>query len=1041
MGVSLGDITAVLRLDISQFNANLNTASASIRGLGSSSEMSGIRNLSKTFTDVGTSLTKSVTLPLLALGAGAVKVTSDFDSSMSKVQALSGATSDEMVGLTKVAREMGASTVYSAKESADALGFMALAGWDTTEMTAGLEPILKLAGASGMELAKASDIVTDSLTMFGMSANEATRLTDVMAYTQSHANTNVEQLGEALVYCGASAHAMGYDAEQTSAILGKLADSGLKGSVAGTTLNSMFKDMKKKAENGAIAIGKTKVAIEDSNGNYRSMIDILADVETATEGMTQAEKDRAISAIWQVEAQKGVNAIMGQGVDSVRQLDTALRDCNGTANKQYEIMQNNLKGSLANLSSAFEDLGITVGNIIIPVLKQFVDKLITVVDKVNKFAQAHPKIASFAVAFGAVAMSIGPLLLMIGKAGTAFTKMYDGAVMVKNGFGLLRTGFLLFKTLLLDTLIPAITGVVMPALQALWGLMVANPIGVIIVAITALVAGFIYLWNNVDGFKEFWINAWNTISTACGKAWDSVVKWCQDSCNSIGQWFSQLPSTIGNYLSTLLTNIGTWGAGVWNSFISTCTNVVTTVQTFFSELPYKIGYALGVILANIYLWAVNTKKSFLETCTNVITTVATFFSELPYKIGFALGVILANIYAWAVNTKNSFIETCTNVVNTVTTFFNELPGRIWNFLTACIKKVEDWTTQTVQKTQELGTQVVQNITTFFSQLPGKISNFINICIERVTNWTTQTIQKAKELGTQVVQNITTYFSQLPGKILAYITACVTHAQNWVTQTVQKAKEMGTQVLQSITTYFSQLPGKIGTYLSQGITKMTTFASELASKGRQAGTQTISNIKSAFTSLPSTLSNIGRNAINGLWNGMQSVMSNVKSKVKSFCDGLVAGFKSVLKIKSPSRVFRDEVGKNIGLGVAKGIDNSTSDAENSATSLATGVVSATASKLKNAKGIISSANKVFGGLNGASLLKSDSQTINGSIVNPTSLTGDNSTNTQTYNNSTGVSIYLNIDKFLNNTSSDVKGLMTEMADVIKSKNLVTTGSRG
>lgn len=174
-------------------------------------------------------------------------------------------------------------------------------------MASGLEPSLKLAGAAGMDLALTTDIVTDTMSMFGMKANEATKMTDMLAYAQANSNTDVQQLGEALKYCGASANAMGYDLADTTALLGTFADQGLKGSSAGTTLNAMFRDMKKNSEDGAIAIGKKNVAIVDANGNYRDMTDILADVEIATEGMTQAERDMALSSIWGTEALKGVN--------------------------------------------------------------------------------------------------------------------------------------------------------------------------------------------------------------------------------------------------------------------------------------------------------------------------------------------------------------------------------------------------------------------------------------------------------------------------------------------------------------------------------------------------------------------------------------------------------------------------------------------------------------------------------------------------------------------------------------------------------------
>ena len=296
MSINVGTAVGYLDLDASKFKAGLKDAQSTLSEFANQSNNAGTRfeALGSSLKTVGSTITTAVSLPLLALGAGAIKTASDFEAGMSKVSALSGATGDDLKMLEQKAREMGSSTKYSATESAEALSYMALAGWDAEQMAAGLEPSLKLAGAAGMELSLATDIVTDTMSMFGMQASEATKMTDMLAYAQANSNTDVQQLGEALKYCGASANAMGYDLADTTALLGVFADQGLKGSAAGTTLNAMFRDMKAKAKDGAIAIGDTNVAIVDANGNYRDMTDILADVEKATEGTFFADIPYAV---------------------------------------------------------------------------------------------------------------------------------------------------------------------------------------------------------------------------------------------------------------------------------------------------------------------------------------------------------------------------------------------------------------------------------------------------------------------------------------------------------------------------------------------------------------------------------------------------------------------------------------------------------------------------------------------------------------------------------------------------------------------------
>lgn len=425
MGMDLGTAIAYIDLDSSKFVNGMRNVSSQLSTFNSSTattsqKMTAMGNVAKS---VGGSLTKVFTLPLAGAGLASIKVASDFEAGMSKVSALSGATGSDLKMLEDKAREMGASTKFSATEASEAMSYMALAGWDANEMAAGLEPTLKLAGAAGMDLARTSDIVTDTLSMYGLSAKDATKMTDMLAYTQANSNTSVDQLGEALKYCGASANAMGYDIADTSALLGIFADSGLKGSIAGTTLNSMFRDMKKNAENGAIAIGKSKVAIVDSQGNYRDMADILADVEKATSGMTKAQKDQALSSIFGTEAMKGVNIAMETGSEKLKNLENDIRNSDGAAKDMYDTMQNNLKGSIDNMKSAFEGVGITIGNTLIPMFRDLVDKITECLTWFNGLDEGTQRII---VAFGGAVAAIGPLLLVFGTILTLIPNMVAG---------------------------------------------------------------------------------------------------------------------------------------------------------------------------------------------------------------------------------------------------------------------------------------------------------------------------------------------------------------------------------------------------------------------------------------------------------------------------------------------------------------------------------------------------------------------------------------------------------------------------------------
>ena len=295
---------------------------------------------------------------LTAAAAAAVNVGMSFEASMSNVAALSGATGEELALLTDTAKEMGATTQFSATQAADALSYMALAGWDAQQSVDALPGVLDLAASSGMDLAAASDMVTDYLSAFGMEAKDSTYFADMLAYAQGNANTTATGLGEAYKNCAANMHAAGQDVETTTSLLSMLANQGLKGAEAGTTLAAVMRDLTAKMEDGAIKIGKTSVKVMDANGNYRDMTDILTDVESATKGMGDAEKAAALSSTFTSDSIKGLNMVLNAGVDEAAKFEEELRNSTGAASNMADTMNDNLKGRLTEMGSALEGVGI-----------------------------------------------------------------------------------------------------------------------------------------------------------------------------------------------------------------------------------------------------------------------------------------------------------------------------------------------------------------------------------------------------------------------------------------------------------------------------------------------------------------------------------------------------------------------------------------------------------------------------------------------------------------------------------------------------------
>ena len=315
----------------------------------------------------------------------AVQVGSEFEASQSKVQALSGATADEMSQVEQMSKSLGRTTKFSASEVSEGFSYMALAGWNVQQQLAAMPGVVNLAIAAETDLASASDMVTDYLTAFGLGAEHAGEMSDMLAYAMSHSNANVEQFGEAWKNSAANMNAAGQSMQTTTAVLEALANQGRKGSEAGTSLKALMRDITSKMKDGAITIGDTTVAVEDANGNFRDLIDILGDVETATDDMGTAQRATALNAVFTDDSISAVNMTLQEGVDKIRGYKSELENCDGAASDMADTMNDNLSGSMKNLGSAAEGLGNAAYNYIGGPLKSVVDG---VTDAINGITDA-----------------------------------------------------------------------------------------------------------------------------------------------------------------------------------------------------------------------------------------------------------------------------------------------------------------------------------------------------------------------------------------------------------------------------------------------------------------------------------------------------------------------------------------------------------------------------------------------------------------------------------------------------------------------------
>ena len=347
-------------------------------------------------------------------GKACISAGMDFDSQMSTVAAISGATGEEFEILRAKAQEMGATTAFSATESAQAMEYMAMAGWKTTDITNGLAGVMNLAAASGEDLATTSDIVTDAMTAFGMSADQSTYFADVLAQTATNANTNVGMMGETFKYVAPLAGTMGYNIEDMSAAIGLMANAGIKGSQSGTSLRNIITNLASPTDTVAGAMDDLGISLTDSDGKTKSFGETLSDLRISFADLDEVQKTQYASAIAGKEGMSGLLALINSSDEDFDKLTDSIKNCTGASEKMAEIRLDNLEGDVTLFKSALEGAQIAISDKLTPVLRNLVEKatdwLPTVQDKLLSAIDVVMDIGKY------LAQELTPILSSIGKS-------------------------------------------------------------------------------------------------------------------------------------------------------------------------------------------------------------------------------------------------------------------------------------------------------------------------------------------------------------------------------------------------------------------------------------------------------------------------------------------------------------------------------------------------------------------------------------------------------------------------------------------------
>lgn len=579
--------------------------------------------------DVGTKLSK-VSAVIVGLGTAAVKVTADFDSQMSTVRAISGATGDEFDALRGKAIEMGSSTAFSASEAGEAMEYMAMAGWTTEDMLAGISGVMAAAAASGEDLATTSDILTDSLTAFGKSAQDSAHFADVLVAAGNNANTSVSMMGETFKYAGAVCGTLGISIEDAAIATGLMGNAGIKASQAGTALRAGLTNLVKPSKEAATAMEAYGVSIATTDDGSVDFMATMKNLRQTLGGLESTEQAAAIAAIFGKDAMAGWSAIVNASEGDFADLTNAIYNCEGAAQEAADIKLDNLSGQITILKSTLEGIAIQIGDILMPTVRNIVG---AIQEWAAKFSAADESTKRMIVTIGAVVAAIGPAMLATSKILKTIISVHDTVV--------------------------KLTPVVNAVKGALGGLL--SPVGAVVAVVALLTAAFMTLWNTNEEFRTAITNIWTEIKNTVG----GFIQGIASRLSGLGITFSDVTSAL-------------WA--IWSGF---CDLLAPIFEGVFQQVSNILTVACDVMLGIIDVWTSVLKGDWSgawdavkgifsaawnyikSTMQNVLNTLKGVVNAFLGWFGTSWGDIWDGVKSATVNAWNGIKSAANTAINAV----------------------------------------------------------------------------------------------------------------------------------------------------------------------------------------------------------------------------------------------------------------------------------------------------------------------------------------------------------------------------------------
>ena len=790
---------------LAQEAVNSNASLAKIEEVGGKLETVG-----NTISGVGTKLLP-VTAAVTGLGAAAIKTTSDFDTAMSQVQATMGATTESMSTvdgqtvntmdtLRDLAKEMGANTAFSASECAEALNYLALAGYDTQQMCDTLPTVLNLAAAGDIDLASASDMVTDAMSALGMGTDEATTMVDQMSKTASTTNTSVAQLGEGILTIGATAKSIKGGTAELNTALGILANNGIKGAEGGTHLRNVILSLQNPTDGAAKVMKELGVETYDSEGNMRSLNDILGDLNTSMDGMTSAEKSNIIGTIFNKTDLAAVNSLLSNTGDTWNSLQQGITDSGGAAQQMADTQLDNLSGQITILKSAVEGLAISFGEALMPTIRSIVAKIQSFVDWLNSLNEEQ---RNTIIKVGALVAALGPFLIIIGKTISTVGSAMKGFSSLAKAIGTLGAKM------------AGSSGSVTGLASAIGA--VAGPVLAVVAVIGTLIAAFVTLWNTNEEFR-------NTMTAI----WEGIVSKVQEFVDGIKERFDALGidfSAIAETLKAIWMGFCDLLAPVFEAAFSVISTVLGTVLDVITGLlDVFIGLFTGnwsqlwtgvkEIFSGIWNGIVGIFQAAINLIKGIADAICGWFGTSWNEVWTNVSTFFMNIWNGITGFLSTAWETIKNVVQVGIMFIGSILEAAWNIITLPFQLIWEnckeiiisvWNTISSTVSTVINTistvisTVLTTIQTVFSTIWDAISTKVSTVINAIKTAVSTVFNAVKDTVTNIWNGIKTTISNVVDGIKDKVSSVFNGVKDTLSSVFNGIKNTATSVWNGIKT--------------------------------------------------------------------------------------------------------------------------------------------------------------------------------------------------------------------------------------------------